>query len=160
MIRAIWKKGLSRMNNIVDAAVLRIQNEASYVFGDNLNEALAGAPYLIVRPTDEMGDYTITVDLAEAAKCQFKVGFHDRPPTSLAFFNSPVRALEIVLDFKAANPGCAAWYDGNEIYAEINGWNDLLNAITQQPQFRSEAEAKKIIEDLESGLVELDGLIE
>lgn len=100
---------------------------------------LPQATYVMLRSTDEIGDYTITVDLEDAGENSMKgayrigLGLPTRALLSnVAVFDTGEDAINALVAIKATYPDVRVWLDSNEIYAEIEGadvWRGLVRLM-------------------------------
>jgi hypothetical protein len=88
---------------------------------NELSSMLRGATYVYIRPTFELGDYTVTSTIDDAEACQLRCGLPDRPSELLSWdYGSVEEAVEAALTVKAENPFLRVFYDGQEVRHEFD----------------------------------------
>jgi hypothetical protein len=104
---------------------------ARYVFTERLPD-LDSARYLMLRPTSEVGDYTITSEIDDNETVQIQVGGADKPPHLIAKYDEVEDAMTDLIAIQARRSEIALWYDGHEVYDDLGSdpWHGLAVVLS------------------------------
>ena len=104
---------------------------ARYVFTETAPD-IASAPYVTIRPTLEVGDFTITAPILDCEEFQIRVGRVHGPSELVAFFDEGEDAVDCIQAIKDAHPNMKIWLDSHEVLEELTGpmWPSLAYTMS------------------------------
>lgn len=126
----------SRVRHITESLLMTIEDFvcSNYAYADRQTvQKLGQATYISLRPTSEIGDYTVMNYIAEADDFRVDYGRAEGPPFTLVRCEDAKDAIEMMIAIKAAHPHLRVWYDGLETQAEIIGdvWLGLATVLCE-----------------------------
>jgi hypothetical protein len=88
--------------------------------------------YVVVRPTFEFGEFTVTARFEDYEEVQLRFGSGNRPSEVWEFFPTITAAVEAAAAFRHLRPNVSIWFDGHELLTEITDYPDLVNQMAQE----------------------------